>query len=107
MSKVRIMTGNQAAAVGATLSGVQVVAAYPITPQSQLAEIMSQQIEGGKLESGVRARGKRTLGDDRLHIGLYRRRKGVYRHERQRPNCICTSSSTGRRGRGYPSSCVA
>ncbi len=51
MSKVRIMTGNQAAAVGATLSGVQVVAAYPITPQSQLAEIMSQQIEGGKLKA--------------------------------------------------------
>lgn len=51
MSKVQIMTGNQAAAIGATLSSVQVVAAYPITPQSQLAEIMSQQIEGGKLRA--------------------------------------------------------
>ncbi len=51
MSKVQIMTGNQAAAIGAMLSNVQVVAAYPITPQSQLAEIMSQYIEGGKLRA--------------------------------------------------------
>jgi pyruvate/2-oxoacid:ferredoxin oxidoreductase alpha subunit len=51
MSKVQIMTGNQAAALGAMLSNVQVVAAYPITPQSQLAEIMSQYIEGGKLRA--------------------------------------------------------
>ncbi len=51
MSKVQIMTGNQAAALGATLSCVQVVAAYPITPQSQLAELMSQYIEGGKLRA--------------------------------------------------------
>lgn len=51
MSKVQIMTGNQAAALGALLCNVQVVAAYPITPQSQLAEIMSQYIEGGKLRA--------------------------------------------------------
>jgi pyruvate/2-oxoacid:ferredoxin oxidoreductase alpha subunit len=51
MSKVQIMTGNQAAALGALLSGVQVVAAYPITPQSQLSEIMSQYIESGKLHA--------------------------------------------------------
>ncbi|HPL64070.1 MAG TPA: transketolase C-terminal domain-containing protein [Syntrophales bacterium] len=51
MSRVQIMTGNQAAAIGAVLSGVQVVAAYPITPQSQLAEIMSQNVESGKLHA--------------------------------------------------------
>jgi len=51
MSKVQIMTGNQAAAQGALLCNVQVVAAYPITPQSQLAEIMSQYIEGGRLRA--------------------------------------------------------
>jgi len=45
------MTGNQAAAQGALLCNVQVVAAYPITPQSQLAEIMSQYIEGGRLRA--------------------------------------------------------
>ncbi|MFB3924700.1 MAG: transketolase C-terminal domain-containing protein [Syntrophales bacterium] len=51
MGDVQIMTGNQAAATGALLSGVQVVAAYPITPQSQLSEIMSQYIESGKLRA--------------------------------------------------------
>lgn len=61
MSKVQIMTGNQAAAIGAKLSGVQVVAAYPITPQSQLAEIISQYIEGGELKAEyVRVEGEHS-----------------------------------------------
>ena len=36
MAEVQIMTGNQAAALGAKLSHVQVVAAYPITPLVKL-----------------------------------------------------------------------
>jgi len=61
MSNVQIMTGNQAAAIGAKLSGVQVVAAYPITPQSQLAEILSQYIEGGELKAEyVRVEGEHS-----------------------------------------------
>ena len=61
MSNVQIMTGNQAAAIGAKLSGVQVVAAYPITPQSQLAEIISQYIEGGELKAEyVRVEGEHS-----------------------------------------------
>jgi pyruvate/2-oxoacid:ferredoxin oxidoreductase alpha subunit len=61
MSNVQIMTGNQAAAIGAKLSNVQVVAAYPITPQSQLAEIISQYIEGGELKAEyVRVEGEHS-----------------------------------------------
>jgi pyruvate/2-oxoacid:ferredoxin oxidoreductase alpha subunit len=51
MSNVQIMTGNQAAALGAKLCNVEVVAAYPITPQSQLAEILSQYVESGELKA--------------------------------------------------------
>ncbi len=61
MSNVQIMTGNQAAAIGAKLSSVQVIAAYPITPQSQLAEILSQYIEGGELKAEyVRVEGEHS-----------------------------------------------
>jgi len=51
MAEVQIMTGNQAAALGAKLSHVQVVAAYPITPQTSVTEILSQFIEGGELKA--------------------------------------------------------
>ena len=51
MSNVQIMTGNTAAAMGARLCQVQVVAAYPITPQTSVTEILSQLIEGGELKA--------------------------------------------------------
>lgn len=61
MSNVSIITGNHAAALGAKLSGVQVVAAYPITPQSQLAEMLSQFVESGELKAEyVRVEGEHS-----------------------------------------------
>jgi pyruvate ferredoxin oxidoreductase alpha subunit len=51
MSNVQIMTGNQAAAIGVKLCHVQVVSAYPITPQTSLTEALSQAIEGGELKA--------------------------------------------------------
>ena len=51
MSNVQIMTGNQAAAIGVKLCRVQVVSAYPITPQTSLTETLSQAIEGGELKA--------------------------------------------------------
>ena len=51
MSEGQIMTGNQAAALGAKLCHVQVVAAYPITPQTSVTEILSQFIESGELKA--------------------------------------------------------
>ncbi len=49
MEEVQIMTGNQAAATAAKLCRVQVVAAYPITPQTPIMETVSQWIESGQL----------------------------------------------------------
>lgn len=50
-SETRIITGNQALALAARLCRVQVVAAYPITPQSSVAETLSKYIESGKLDA--------------------------------------------------------
>jgi pyruvate ferredoxin oxidoreductase alpha subunit len=44
-----ILDGNHAAAQGAKLSRVQVIAAYPITPQSPVTETLSEFVEGGEL----------------------------------------------------------
>jgi pyruvate/2-oxoacid:ferredoxin oxidoreductase alpha subunit len=51
MTDARIITGNQAAALAARLCDVQVIAAYPITPQSQLAEMLSMYVESGQLRA--------------------------------------------------------
>lgn len=50
-SKTLIITGNEAAAIGAKLSHVQVIAAYPITPQSPVTENLSQYVEKGELDA--------------------------------------------------------
>jgi pyruvate/2-oxoacid:ferredoxin oxidoreductase alpha subunit len=48
---IQILDGNNAAAQGAKLSRVQVIAAYPITPQSPVTEKLSELVEGGKLNA--------------------------------------------------------
>jgi pyruvate/2-oxoacid:ferredoxin oxidoreductase alpha subunit len=61
MSNVQIITGNEAAAAGVRLCDPKVVAAYPITPQSSLAEILSRYVEGGELKAEyVRVEGEHT-----------------------------------------------
>jgi len=44
-----VLTGNEAAATAAKLARVQVVAAYPITPQSPVVEQLSAWVESGEL----------------------------------------------------------
>ncbi|MBC8512295.1 MAG: pyruvate ferredoxin oxidoreductase [Dehalococcoidia bacterium] len=46
---IQILDGNNAAAHGAKLSRIQVIAAYPITPQTPLTETLSEFVEGGEL----------------------------------------------------------
>jgi pyruvate/2-oxoacid:ferredoxin oxidoreductase alpha subunit len=46
-----IENGNVAAALGVRLAGVQVVAAYPITPQTPLTEKLSEFIEAGEMRA--------------------------------------------------------
>jgi pyruvate/2-oxoacid:ferredoxin oxidoreductase alpha subunit len=44
-----VMTGNEAAAAAVKLARVQVIAAYPITPQSPVVEQLSAWVESGEL----------------------------------------------------------
>ena len=46
---VRVITGNEAAATAAKLARVQVIAAYPITPQTSVVEQLSAWVESGEL----------------------------------------------------------
>lgn len=50
-SSVAVITGNKAAAEAARLARVEVVAAYPITPQSPVVEALSKYIETGVLDA--------------------------------------------------------
>jgi len=51
MRTVKIINGNESAALGAKLCRVQVVAAYPITPQSKIPETLVQYVESGDLKA--------------------------------------------------------
>ncbi len=50
-ASIWMLDGNHAAAQGAKLSRVQVIAAYPITPQSPVTETLSEFVEGGELDA--------------------------------------------------------
>ena len=49
--RVKILTGNHAAAYAFRNSKVGVISAYPITPQSPVVEKISEFIEKGKLKA--------------------------------------------------------
>ncbi|MFZ2445948.1 MAG: transketolase C-terminal domain-containing protein [Syntrophobacteraceae bacterium] len=51
MEQTLIINGAQAAAEAARLCRVQVVAAYPITPQSKIPEVLSDYVERGVLKA--------------------------------------------------------
>jgi pyruvate/2-oxoacid:ferredoxin oxidoreductase alpha subunit len=46
-----VITGNHAVSYGAMLSRSQVIAAYPITPQTQIVEMLSNMCASGKLKA--------------------------------------------------------
>jgi len=48
---IQILDGNQAGAIAAKLSRVQVIAAYPITPQTPVTEKLSEFVESGDLNA--------------------------------------------------------
>ena len=50
-TNIKILDGNHAAAQGAKLSRVQVIAAYPITPQTPVTETLSEFVERGDLNA--------------------------------------------------------
>lgn len=53
ISEVTVCDGNEAAALGVMLARPDVVAVYPITPQSSLVEYVSQLIADGRLDADL------------------------------------------------------
>jgi len=53
MGHVEVMNGNRAAGTAACLARPDVVAAYPITPQSSVVEYISRMIAEGKLDAKI------------------------------------------------------
>lgn len=51
MGREKILTGNDAASYGARLTKPDVVAAYPITPQTVIVETIAEWIQKGKMDS--------------------------------------------------------
>ena len=53
MGHVEVMNGNRAAGTAACLARPDVIAAYPITPQSSVVEFISRMIAEGKLDAKI------------------------------------------------------
>ncbi len=47
----RVIDGNQAVSLGVKLSGVEVIAAYPITPQTSIVEELSNYCDDGSMDA--------------------------------------------------------
>jgi len=47
----KVLTGNHALSYGAKLSRAQVISAYPITPQTEVVELLSQMCASGELKA--------------------------------------------------------
>ena len=61
MSFTRMMEGNEAAAWGAKLSRVEVIPAYPITPQTELISNIASMIAEGKMKAEyIKVEGEHT-----------------------------------------------
>ncbi len=53
MSTITALTGNEAAAIGAALSRPDIIAAYPITPQSSVVEDLAKMRADGNIQADM------------------------------------------------------
>ena len=53
MAQYKMLDGNAAAVQAVSMAGVKVVSAYPITPQSPIAEKLSDLIAQGTLDANT------------------------------------------------------
>lgn len=53
MNKIDVLNGNKAAALGAKLARVELLAAYPITPQTPLVEYLANYVADGKIDADL------------------------------------------------------
>lgn len=53
MGEIKVINGNMAAAIGAAMCRPDIIAAYPITPQTPIVEYLADFVTGGTLDSSV------------------------------------------------------
>ncbi len=53
MNRIKVVNGNEAAALAVKMSSPDVIAAYPITPQSQLVEYLGQYVADDELDASM------------------------------------------------------
>lgn len=53
MAEIQVMNGNRAAAIGAAMCRPDIIAAYPITPQTPIVEYLADFVADGTLDSSV------------------------------------------------------
>lgn len=53
MGKIKVLTGNYSASEAAALCRPDLVAAYPITPQSSVVEYLSSMVHNGKIDANL------------------------------------------------------
>ena len=74
----KVMMGTEAAALAAKLARVQVVSAYPITPQTVIVENLADIIGRGELDAKLHTRGVRAHGHGELHRRFHGGGQGLY-----------------------------
>ena len=73
--KTIVCDGNEAAAWGVALSKPDMVAVYPITPQSSLVEYLSQFIADGKIDADLM-----DIEGEHSVMSVLHRRLRLWRH---------------------------
>jgi pyruvate ferredoxin oxidoreductase alpha subunit/phenylglyoxylate dehydrogenase alpha subunit len=53
MANIQVLNGNRAAAIGAAMCRPDIIAAYPITPQTPIVEYLAEFVANGFLDSSV------------------------------------------------------
>ena len=66
----KLMTGNEAAALATKMAKPQVIAAYPITPRTSIAEKLAAYVAGGELKSRYIKVESENIGSCGLHRGV-------------------------------------
>jgi len=92
---LKVMSGNYAQSYAAKLARVQVISAYPITPQTSIVEKIADFVASGELPAQyVKVESEHSASRSasaRPPSGRERTRR-----PRARASCSCTSSCTGR-----------
>ena len=85
MGEIKVINGNMAAAIGAAMCRPDIIAAYPITPQTPIVEYLADLLIAAELEQRVKI--VEMLNKDGLIAGLEERldrlKKEDDAHEKQ------------------------